>query len=295
MSYILKALRKAEFDRLRNQSPSINSGILQPPQPVERKHHWTVVLAVCNVILLLLLFGYFFRSNLDKRTDRPEPEVAEERSVEIRPKPVTDFEKPKTVVAPRPESMVSKPKPAEQKAQASIAQLISKHKKPNKSGARTRDLAGLPNPFESDFQPQGEGSENHRSPYPVDHQKIKRFLDHRGSTEVPSPGRSGLSRLKPVSTEESPQIDPEKKQKDTDSGGEIPWLRELPYEFRKTVPPLDINVYAYSDDIRERFIILNMVRYGEGDKLAEGLVLQRIGAEALVLTYSGKTFRIKRP
>jgi general secretion pathway protein B len=75
----------------------------------------------------------------------------------------------------------------------------------------------------------------------------------------------------------------------------IPFLFELPPEFRHTVPELKINVFVYSEQPAERFVIIDMQKYTVGEHIKESIKLKEIRSDSLVLEFNDHTFRIKRP
>ena len=78
-------------------------------------------------------------------------------------------------------------------------------------------------------------------------------------------------------------------------GSELPpLLSTLPYRFQSTLPKIVINAQAYADIAEERFVILNMKKYREGERTQEGIVIERIGKELLQLNYQGQQFRVQR-
>ena len=84
-----------------------------------------------------------------------------------------------------------------------------------------------------------------------------------------------------------PEILPVKK--------DIPYLVDLPFEFRQTVPNLAINVFVYSQHPEERFVMIDMVKYKPGQQIKDAMVLKEIRPESLVVVYQNQTFQIKRP
>jgi general secretion pathway protein B len=75
----------------------------------------------------------------------------------------------------------------------------------------------------------------------------------------------------------------------------IPFLFELPAEFRHTVPELKINVFVYSEQPAERFIMVDMIKYAVGERIKALLTLKEIRPDSLVVEYNNRTFQIKRP
>lgn len=76
---------------------------------------------------------------------------------------------------------------------------------------------------------------------------------------------------------------------------DIPFLSDLPFEFRQTVPKFNINVFVYSQHPEERFIMIDMVKYKPGQQIKEAMVLKEIRPDSLVVVYQDRTFQIARP
>lgn len=73
-----------------------------------------------------------------------------------------------------------------------------------------------------------------------------------------------------------------------------PLLRDLPADFRATVPPINLDVHVYATSAADRFVLINMKKYHEGDQLAEGPRIEEITEEGVVMNYQGQLFRIAR-
>ena len=74
-----------------------------------------------------------------------------------------------------------------------------------------------------------------------------------------------------------------------------PLLRDLPADFRAEVPSLSLDVHVYAPAAKDRFVLINMKKYREGDQLAEGPRIAEITEDGVVLNYRGRVFRIARP
>ena len=75
----------------------------------------------------------------------------------------------------------------------------------------------------------------------------------------------------------------------------VPLLSEMSRDFQRQVPNLNINVFVYSDNEDERFVIINMVKYINGQKVREGPIVGDIRPDSVILNYHGRDFRLKRP
>jgi hypothetical protein len=78
----------------------------------------------------------------------------------------------------------------------------------------------------------------------------------------------------------------------TPSSVEVPALRDLPAETRSTIPALEVNVHTYAQASEGRMVFINMKRYGEGDRLKEGPVVDAITPDGVVLVHGQRRFRL---
>jgi general secretion pathway protein B len=69
---------------------------------------------------------------------------------------------------------------------------------------------------------------------------------------------------------------------------------ELPQEIRMrlSLPRLDLHVY--SEEPQNRFILVNLQKYREGETLESGLVLEEILPEGMVMSYLGERFMVEK-
>ncbi|MDX1442211.1 MAG: general secretion pathway protein GspB [Gammaproteobacteria bacterium] len=71
-----------------------------------------------------------------------------------------------------------------------------------------------------------------------------------------------------------------------------PALAEMPQDFRERLPELVINVHAWTETPAQRFVLINMQRYAEGDRLKEGPRLLAITPDGAVLEFDGERFSL---
>ena len=55
---------------------------------------------------------------------------------------------------------------------------------------------------------------------------------------------------------------------------------------------LRLDVHVYADKPAERFVLINLQKYREGEQLQEGPVLETVTPEGVVLSYQGERFRM---
>jgi len=127
-------------------------------------------------------------------------------------------------------------------------------------------------------------------------QEIKKRVQHK-ILQLAEQKKKPDSKVKPIAipspkTEPIPIDIPEDIQKPTKH--ELPFLSELDYKFRRKVPDLDINVFVYSKNQDDRFVMINMQKYTAGEEITEGMNLIEIRMNSFVVEYKNKTFQIKR-
>lgn len=72
----------------------------------------------------------------------------------------------------------------------------------------------------------------------------------------------------------------------------MPSQRELPEQIQRELPSLTIGGYIYSDNPRERQLLVNRRLLHEGEEAAPGIVLEKMMPKAAVFNYKGYRYRI---
>ncbi|MDD1620889.1 MAG: general secretion pathway protein GspB [Methylococcaceae bacterium] len=101
--------------------------------------------------------------------------------------------------------------------------------------------------------------------------------------------------LQPVVPQVEPATDVIEKPAPVPIKSDLPFLDELPADFRRSLPDLPINVFSYSSTPSERFVMIGMVKYVPGQNIKDVLELKEIRPDSIVVSYEGRTFKIKRP
>ena len=91
--------------------------------------------------------------------------------------------------------------------------------------------------------------------------KPSAFTDAGNTQPSPSPERAAEKVDRQILAKVSRPADP---------SDEVAALRDLPPETRSAIPALEVNVHTYAQSREERMVLINMKRYREGDRLAEG-------------------------
>ena len=90
-----------------------------------------------------------------------------------------------------------------------------------------------------------------------------------------------------VISESTPEVNSQKN--------DPPYLRELPFRIQHKLPDIAINVFVYSDEPSERFVIINGNKYKVGQSLPNGINIKDMTSNNLVLEFQNQVFKIKRP
>lgn len=70
----------------------------------------------------------------------------------------------------------------------------------------------------------------------------------------------------------------------------LPSIWEMPYAVRKDLPAIALTMHVYSSVPAERFVVVEGERHVEGDDLGDGVTLQEIRNDGIVLDFKGKRF-----
>ena len=109
------------------------------------------------------------------------------------------------------------------------------------------------------------------------------FTDAGDTQPSPSLERAAEKVDGQILAKASPPADP------TD---EVTALRDLPPETRSAIPALEVNVHTYAQSRGDRMVLINMKRYREGDRLAEGPIIQSITPTGVVLVHEKLRFHL---
>lgn len=97
------------------------------------------------------------------------------------------------------------------------------------------------------------------------------------------------NKLVQPSTAVQPKMAPVASVTDMDTA---PLLKDKPASYRDNVPKLNVDLHVYAERPAERFALINMTKFREGDDIGRGLTLQQITPTGLIIAYQGETFRI---
>jgi general secretion pathway protein B len=74
----------------------------------------------------------------------------------------------------------------------------------------------------------------------------------------------------------------------------LPTVQELRADGTLALPDLHVDIHVYSEVPTDRFVFINMNKYNEGSRLAEGPVVKEITTDGVVLDQGGTVFLVPR-
>jgi general secretion pathway protein B len=72
------------------------------------------------------------------------------------------------------------------------------------------------------------------------------------------------------------------------------YLFQLPFNIRKEIPKISLNIHVYDKDPDNRIAIINGVKLAVGDLIENEILLKEIIQDGIVLEYSGREFLIPK-
>ncbi len=266
MSYILNALRKSENER-KAKEQSVN---LETPtaseSPLQNNRVIWIIIALVSINILILIYFLFFNSQPTSNTNTIiEPQTAKiEPQIKTHQKTVAKKPNPEKLDAIKTEDLQPIIKSTSPKInhQISISEMLEQRRVSKKS-----EMALASN----------------KKNVPSTAARTKR------QTKKPA----SSSTIKHVAI--TPESQQKKQPQPTKKAESIPFLREMPPEFRRRVPSLNINVFVYADEPDNRFVIIEMKKYRTGEETETGITIKDIKKDSLVLVFKNRIFQIKRP
>ncbi len=72
----------------------------------------------------------------------------------------------------------------------------------------------------------------------------------------------------------------------------IPFIHEMDWSLKADIPSIDYSAHIYAADYSKGFVILNGAKKHAGDELKNGVYVEKIEENSLVLSYKGLLFRL---
>jgi len=297
MSYILDALKKSEARRRDGQAPDLTQ---TPPQTARRPGRWPLLLLTVLVVGAGSALGVWLAANRDADSPAMVQDTDAAQGTAAEAQPTDSAEQPTTHVAiadrVRRAAGKSRAEPAapdaaalpddgavmEPAADVSTTESLAADTPATETLATgdpaagvvaepgTDDLVEEPPPQELPETSTETVADAASPPSPLDELKAQagEYLEPTGEPDV----------AEPEPTEPRP-----------------PLMHELTWTFRSQLPQLALNVHMYSEDPAQRFVMINMQRYQEGDVMDNsGILVREVVADGVVLHHGGRDFLLGR-
>ncbi len=119
------------------------------------------------------------------------------------------------------------------------------------------------------------------------------------SDASPPPAAAGAAATNPDDL--APAVEPPKGSAVPDSGGVVvresqsglPSYQDAAAVPGANIPPLQLDLHVYSEKPDQRFVFLNMVKLHEGEALPQGVRVDAITPDGVILSYRGTRFMLQ--
>ena len=264
MSTILDSLKKSSDKRDDNNKNSIDNFSFSGGSS-NRKSKFPVVFILLLITAAILYFGYLYLYN-DEKTDK-----------------ISDAQ-PALVNS-------SKIKPVSSDINLSSDSLVENQKqdKPNSKDVKQRIK-------EIKERREQQALENGSSPV------VAETSNKNTGSIVKDETNNGSSEIKKNEEDlKAPEISltmPDEKQAATQPVEKIeqkyPYVYQLPFNLRKDIPKLKLNIHVYDKDPDNRIAIINGVRFAIEDMIDDIVLVKDIIPEGVILEFNNKVFLIPK-
>ncbi len=293
MSSILEALEKADEERGLHPKAlkSVSSGKKQ-----RRLNPRLVVVAIALIVVVNAIVWFLFLRN-EPVFEKETKSVAEIKTSVVKPESSTAEEIRSSGSKAVAKPVVSVPEQLKRTTLPSAKPLIEEAMV-KKSQSRATPVRSVAEPLSS----QDGVKEMARVP-PVEAAKpVAQKAPQTGVRKLPEPvakaatqSRIPKPRVVMAPPPEVLQAEPLVSEPADSEAEQIPLVWELPQNLRERVLQLQSSIHVYSETPEERFVIINMKRYQEGDSLtADGFRLERIERKGIVIDYGGGLVRLEQ-
>jgi general secretion pathway protein B len=324
MSSILEALERAEEERNRSNKKTSFEPVTHSPGLLQRRELWLALAALLFINLLLWWWlikdeDYSHTIVPDSATQQRLPVDASETTTSVvsmlkqsqlgdgggvRIPPLLaearDASKPlnqAVVTPPAKTAAVTPPKsvsPSLDEAQQTAHSVAVDPAEPRKPVA----AQGITNTN------KGQKNDRPQNTTPVEVEAAQVMPAPRETLDPLSPGKKVLANLPGTDDKQDESAQAEAKRADSiivseptpvaekEPDEQIPMLWESPSHLREKLADLKINIHVFNEEPSQRFVIINMRRYKEGDRLEKyDMALERITREGIVINHGNGLVR----
>jgi general secretion pathway protein B len=254
MSFILDALKKSESDRQRQSGPSLFEVKVAPPR--RALPVWAVVVAALLAVNVIVISWMLLRHPAAQRPAAPGP--AETLPAVAASRSITKDSAPARASAPASTSAAAASAPA-----ANAGPPLA-----------TPSAQPAPRRAGSESQPAAPAAT-------------------AGGAGQSGPAMPGGAGGEPSDT--APAVEPAAVQGSgvpRGAAGDLPLYQQIVVS--SGLPELHLDLHVFAARPRDRFVMINMHRVGEGDSLPNGAQVDSIRPDGVVLSYRGTRFLLPR-
>ena len=279
MSMILDALSRAEKERQTENSVDLDANRYATSSTIKenRFKKWVLIALVANFFVVTAFAGsYLWKNYFDVSESSPNPIV--ERQADVVNETPADDKSGQTV---SPSGSLEVPLATQQQPVISLVKLTD-----NENQATPRSSL-------------------------LDEAKVKRknpATANSKKTTVSKTTKSSFRKIPPVQYSSEPLSQSPKSNEPSVatitqavarekqlSVGAYTKLTDLPVAQRAQLGQYEVNVHVYDDRPSRRFVLINMVKYKEGDQVSGGNIsISSIVPEGVVLSYGNEQILIER-
>ncbi|HSO84423.1 general secretion pathway protein GspB [Thiocapsa sp.] len=306
MSYILEALKKSQQERELGRVPTLDtSGMFtEDKEPVPTRHWGLLAVGLAAVAVVIALYAVL-------RTPAPVPvPVQADAEPAAAPTPMStsapglsaaDLGQASAdtvpMIAPTGAgASASSPESSQTQTSLRPTAVPSTSPRPSRVPGAEPDMiseeepvfAAEPDPWlEQELQRQLDAEQTaYAEPPPEPRRRPQRAA-------VPSDLVEDIESFKQQVRREQGIPPPPEQRQPADIRGDPTKLRLTPLQ-QAQLPAYFMTVHVYDEDAAKRFVLINALRYVEGEETRDGIRIERIIPEGAVLSYLGNPFFVRR-
>jgi general secretion pathway protein B len=292
MSFILDALKKSENDRQRQSGPALFEVRVAPPR--SRFPSWAIALVALLAVNLAVIGWLMLRKPAAAAT--PPISVASAPATPTNGAPAATAPAPQATPPPAPMTQQSFPSQAMGPPPGYQQQPYPQQQYPQQSYPQQQYAQQQAYPQQS-YPQQNLQQQQYSQPVypqapPAQQQPPPAFAQNSGQRS-------------PTLDERVQEENPDDYAPATEPTGEAPFghVRRglsnglMTYDeaaSKNQIPPLRLDLHVYAPDPRKRFVMVNMKRLTEGESLPEGVHVDSITTDGVILSYRGVQFMMER-
>ncbi len=256
MSYILDALKKSEKERMRKSAPDILSVQETILHEKKKRNIWKYLIIIALFANVFILGYWLFYSGYNKDFLKNNDSKSH-KTIDINNQKVGQLAGENINEVNSTKQIVSNdmPSPTTDKKMNIIDKNIS-----------TRST-------ESEHKPENAQSQSMKS-------KKKESNKTYNKENSPNNEKSFTHNLLPLNKEPVPDVN------------KLYSINELPSSVKDSLPPINMTIFMYSDDPASRMVRINGQTLREGQNISEGVRLEEIKADGIIVSYKNYKMHI---